>query len=83
MQVREGDMKELDASIINAVDLDVPRDQLTFRIIQQPQHGVIIGGLNGNDVAHYRRSIQSHGTEVQVQVFTMEDLRNGIHSCNE
>ncbi|XP_060791422.1 FRAS1-related extracellular matrix protein 1a isoform X2 [Neoarius graeffei] len=78
ISVREGDMKELDASIINAVDLDVPRDQLTFRIIQQPQHGVIIGGLNGNDVAHYRRSIQSRGTEVQVQVFTMEDLRNGM-----
>lgn len=77
MQVREGDMKELDASIINAVDLDVPRDRLTFRIIQQPQHGAIMGGLHGNDVAHYKRSIQNHGTEVQIQVFTMEDLRNG------
>lgn len=70
-------MKELDASIINAVDFDVPRDHLTFRIIQQPQHGAIIGGLHGNDVSNYKRSIQSHGTELQVQVFTMEDLRNG------
>lgn len=77
MQVREGDMTELDASIINAVDLDVPRDRLTFRIIQQPQHGAIMGSLHGNDVAHYRRSIQSHGTDVRVQGFTMEDLRNG------
>lgn len=76
-------MKELDASIINAVDLDVPRDQLTFRIIQHPKHGAIMVGLHGNDVAHYRRSIQSHGKEVQVQVFTMEDLRNGTQSWNE
>lgn len=80
MQVREGDMMELDASIINAVDLDVPRDRLTFRIIQQPQHGAVMGGPHDNDVAHYRRSIQSHGTEVRVQGFTMEDLRNGTKS---
>ncbi|KAF5895047.1 FRAS1-related extracellular matrix protein 1, partial [Clarias magur] len=78
ISVREGDVKELDASVINAVDLDVPRDRLTFRIIQQPQHGAIMGGLHGNDVAHYKRSIQNHGTEVQIQVFTMEDLRNGM-----
>ncbi|KAK2860526.1 hypothetical protein Q7C36_004692 [Tachysurus vachellii] len=76
--VREGDMKELDASIINAVDLDVPKDRLTFRIIQQPKHGAIMGGFHGNDVAHYKRSIKNHGTEAQVQVFTMEDLRNGM-----
>ncbi|TSL34592.1 FRAS1-related extracellular matrix protein 1 [Bagarius yarrelli] len=76
--VREGDMKELDASIINAVDLDIPKDRLTFRIIKQPQHGAIMGGLYGNDVAHFRRSIQNHNAEVQVQVFTMEDLRNGM-----
>lgn len=76
-------MKELDASIINAVDLDIPKDRLIFRIIQQPKHGAIMGGLHGNVLAHYRRSIQNHGTEVQVQVFTMEDLRNGTQSCNK
>ncbi|KAI4900130.1 hypothetical protein NFI96_005432 [Prochilodus magdalenae] len=76
--VREGDMKELDASIINAVDLDVPRDHLTFTIIQQPQHGAIISRLHGNEVAHYKRSSQKGGTEVHVQDFTMEDLRNGM-----
>lgn len=83
MQVREGDMKELDASIINAVDLDVPKDRLTFRIIQQPKHGAIMGGFHGNDVAHYRRSIRNQGIEAQVQIFTMEDLRNGTKPCSE
>ncbi|XP_022534044.2 FRAS1-related extracellular matrix protein 1a isoform X1 [Astyanax mexicanus] len=76
--VREGDMKELDPSIINAVDLDVPRDRLTFSIVQQPRHGAIMGRLHGNEVAHYKRSAQKLGTEVYVQDFTMEDLRNGM-----
>uniref|UniRef100_A0AAR2M382 FRAS1-related extracellular matrix protein 1 n=1 Tax=Pygocentrus nattereri TaxID=42514 RepID=A0AAR2M382_PYGNA len=48
--VREGDMKELDPSIVNAVDLDIPRDRLTFTIIQQPLHGAIMGRLHGNEV---------------------------------
>ncbi|KAL7880187.1 hypothetical protein SRHO_G00024410 [Serrasalmus rhombeus] len=76
--VREGDMKELDPSIVNAVDLDIPRDRLTFTIIQQPQHGAIMGRLHGNEVVHYKRSTHKHGTEVLVQDFTMEDLRNGM-----
>lgn len=73
-------MKELDPSIINAVDLDVPRDRLTFSIIEQPQHGVIMGRLHGNEVAHYKRSTQKHGTEIHIQDFSLEDLRNGTVS---
>ncbi|ROL41249.1 FRAS1-related extracellular matrix protein 1 [Anabarilius grahami] len=71
--VREGDMKELDPSIISAVDLDVPRDRLMFSIVQQPQHGSIMSVPHGNDVTHYKR-----GSEIPVEHFTMDDLRSGM-----
>ncbi|XP_067257479.1 FRAS1-related extracellular matrix protein 1a isoform X2 [Chanodichthys erythropterus] len=71
--VREGDMKELDPSIISAVDLDVPRDHLIFSIVQQPQHGSIMSVPHGNDVTHYKR-----GSEIPVEHFTMDDLRSGM-----
>ncbi|XP_077057949.1 FRAS1-related extracellular matrix protein 1a isoform X2 [Siphateles boraxobius] len=71
--VREGDMKELDPSIISAVDLDVPRDRLMFTIVQQPQHGSIMSVPHGNDVTHYKR-----GSEIPVEHFTMDELRSGM-----
>ncbi|KAG1924545.1 FRAS1-related extracellular matrix protein, partial [Pimephales promelas] len=71
--VREGDMKELDPSIISAVDLDVPRDRLMFSIVQQPRHGSIMSVPHGNDVTHYKR-----GSEIPVEHFTMDDLRSGM-----
>ncbi|XP_058637530.1 FRAS1-related extracellular matrix protein 1a [Onychostoma macrolepis] len=71
--VREGDMKELDSSIISAVDLDVPRERLMFSIVQQPQHGSIMSVPHGNDVTLHKR-----GSEIPVEHFTMDDLRNGM-----
>ncbi len=65
-------MKELDSSIISAVDLDVPRERLMFSIVQQPQHGSIMSVPHGNDVTLYKP-----GSETPVEHFTMDDLRNG------
>ncbi|KAJ8385248.1 hypothetical protein AAFF_G00191250 [Aldrovandia affinis] len=77
--VREGDMKELDPAILNAVDLDIPRNDLVFSVIQQPQHGVIMGRLYGNDITRYKRLIhRRHHSEVAVRDFTMEELKNGM-----
>uniref|UniRef100_A0A665UUV3 Fras1 related extracellular matrix 1a n=1 Tax=Echeneis naucrates TaxID=173247 RepID=A0A665UUV3_ECHNA len=36
--VQEGEMKQLDSSFLNAVDLDVPRNVLLFSIVKPPQH---------------------------------------------
>ncbi|XP_059394648.1 FRAS1-related extracellular matrix protein 1a [Carassius carassius] len=71
--VREGDMKELDSSVISAVDLDVPRECLMFSIVQQPQHGSIMSVPHGNDVTLHKR-----GSETPVEHFTIDDLRNGM-----
>ncbi|XP_061108114.1 FRAS1-related extracellular matrix protein 1a isoform X1 [Conger conger] len=77
--VREGDMKELDPTVLNAVDLDVPHNDLVFSVVQQPQHGMIMGRLYGNDITRYKRLVRrGHASEVAVQDFTLEELKNGM-----
>ncbi|XP_015470716.1 FRAS1-related extracellular matrix protein 1 isoform X1 [Parus major] len=78
--VQEGEMKELNLSVINAVDLDVPQDPLVFRVVQRPSYGFLINGVHGSDVLRYRDLINhdhhSHG--LLVHDFSMELLRNGM-----
>ncbi|XP_051505500.1 FRAS1-related extracellular matrix protein 1-like isoform X1 [Myxocyprinus asiaticus] len=75
--VKEGDMREFDPSVISAVDLDIPRDRLMFSVIQQPQHGSIMGVPHRNDMTLHKRP-NKHGSEIPVEHFTMDDLRNGM-----
>lgn len=71
-------MKELDPSIINAVDLDVPEDILMFTVLQQPHHGFLVKGVYGNNIFHYRQAtISQQYHEIQVDSFSMEILKNG------
>ncbi|XP_039585926.1 FRAS1-related extracellular matrix protein 1 [Passer montanus] len=78
--VQEGEMKELDLSVISAVDLDVPQDPLVFGVVQRPSYGFLINGVHGSDVLHYKELINhdhhSHG--LLVHHFSMELLRNGM-----
>lgn len=80
-------MKELDPSVINVVDLDVPQDTLTFTILQQPQHGLLVNGMYDNDITRYRQAVNSHRHyEIPVHSFSMELLKNGkcyslSHDC--
>ncbi|XP_010193932.1 FRAS1-related extracellular matrix protein 1 isoform X2 [Colius striatus] len=80
MTVQEGEMKELDLSVINAVDLDVPQDHLVFEVVQRPWYGFLINGVHGNDILHYKQLINhdhhSHG--LLVHIFSMELLKNGM-----
>ncbi|NXY18696.1 FREM1 protein, partial [Atrichornis clamosus] len=78
--VQQGEIKELDLSVINAVDLDVPQDHLLFGVVQRPSYGFLINGIHGNNILHYKQLINhdhhSHG--LLVQDFSMELLKNGI-----
>uniref|UniRef100_A0A8C3VCC3 FRAS1-related extracellular matrix protein 1 n=1 Tax=Catharus ustulatus TaxID=91951 RepID=A0A8C3VCC3_CATUS len=78
--VQEGEMKELDLSVISAVDLDVPQDPLVFVVVQRPSYGFLINGLHGSDVLHDKELINhdhhSHG--LLVHDFSMELLRSGM-----
>ncbi|XP_014728412.1 PREDICTED: FRAS1-related extracellular matrix protein 1 [Sturnus vulgaris] len=78
--VQEGAMKELDLSVINAVDLDVPQDPLVFGVVQRPSYGFLINGVHGSDVLHYKELINHdhHNHGLLVHDFSMELLRNGM-----
>ncbi|XP_062985314.1 FRAS1-related extracellular matrix protein 1 [Elgaria multicarinata webbii] len=77
--VQEGQMKELDPSVINVVDLDVPQDTLMFTVLQHPQHGLLINGMYGNDIIRYKQAINSYQhRELPVHEFSVEFLRKGM-----
>ncbi|XP_054666584.1 FRAS1-related extracellular matrix protein 1 isoform X1 [Grus americana] len=78
--VHEGETKELDLSVINAVDLDVPQDHLVFGVVQRPWYGFLINGVHGYDILHYKQLINHdhHSHELFVHDFSMEQLKNGM-----
>ncbi|KAM9335623.1 FRAS1-related extracellular matrix protein 1a [Symphorus nematophorus] len=72
--VQEGDMKQLDSSVLHAMDLDVPKNVLRFSVVKAPQHGAIINHSSERTV-HKRREASPLSPVVQ---FTMTDLTNGM-----
>uniref|UniRef100_A0A4X2K6Y9 FRAS1-related extracellular matrix protein 1 n=1 Tax=Vombatus ursinus TaxID=29139 RepID=A0A4X2K6Y9_VOMUR len=77
--VSEGQMKELDPSVIKATDFDVPKDHLMFTITHKPQHGLLINGIHRNDIPHYKHLISIHKNhELPVHDFSMELLKTGM-----
>ncbi|XP_061486151.1 FRAS1-related extracellular matrix protein 1 isoform X3 [Rhineura floridana] len=77
--VKEGQIKEVDPSVINVVDLDVPQDTLMFTVLQPPQHGLLVNENYGNDVIRYKYAINSHQHhQLPVYEFSMELLKNGM-----
>ncbi|KAF6124411.1 FRAS1 related extracellular matrix 1 [Phyllostomus discolor] len=76
--VCEGQMKELDSFIINAADLDVPRDPLLFSITQKPRHGLLISGALSKDFPQYKQPASPGQKHELVSNFSMELLKNGM-----
>lgn len=72
-EVREGEMKQLDSSVLHAMDLDVPRNTLLFSIVKPPHHGSIINHDNEKAVNKRREA----SPQSPVVDFTMTDLING------
>ncbi|GAA6214780.1 FRAS1-related extracellular matrix protein 1-like [Lates japonicus] len=72
--VREGEMKQLDSSVLHAMDLDVPRNTLLFSIVKPPHHGSIINHHNEKAVNKRREA----SPQSPVVDFTMTDLINGM-----
>uniref|UniRef100_A0A667YH99 FRAS1-related extracellular matrix protein 1 n=1 Tax=Myripristis murdjan TaxID=586833 RepID=A0A667YH99_9TELE len=70
--VREGDMKQLDTSVLNAVDLDVPKNELLFSVVTPPRHGSIMQHSDG------RPNNRRREAGAVIEDFTMTDLRNGM-----
>lgn len=76
--MNEGQAKELDPTLINASDLDVPKNELLFSVVQPPRHGAVMSHALGHGAPPAARSAQRRSAAgVVVQDFTMRDLRNG------
>lgn len=72
-KVAEGQMKQLDATVFQAVDLDVPQNMLHFSVVKVPQHGRII-----NCISNRLEQVATHHSVVMD--FTMADITNGTLS---
>ncbi|XP_045921786.1 FRAS1-related extracellular matrix protein 1a [Micropterus dolomieu] len=72
--VREGEMKQLNSSVLHAMDLDVPKNILLFSVVKAPKHGSIINH-SGEKPVHKRREANPQSPVVD---FTMTDLTNGM-----
>ncbi|XP_013072951.2 FRAS1-related extracellular matrix protein 1-like isoform X1 [Biomphalaria glabrata] len=66
--ITEGGSMVLGPSMLDAIDLDVPKDQLKVSISQPPAHGKIVLLVNT------RRGL----AESEVQVVTIEEIHNGL-----
>lgn len=73
-------MKELDSSIINAADLDVPRDHLLFSIVHTPRHGLLVNGVFSKDFPQHKQPASPGQKHELVHNFSMDLLKNGM-SC--
>ncbi|CAJ1086551.1 FRAS1-related extracellular matrix protein 1a [Xyrichtys novacula] len=72
--VQEGEMRQLDSSVLRAMDLDVPQNVLLFSVVKPPQYGSIIS--HSRVKTGYKR--RESGPPVAVVDFTMTDLINGM-----
>ncbi|XP_014826319.1 PREDICTED: FRAS1-related extracellular matrix protein 1-like [Poecilia mexicana] len=63
--VKEGGAKELTPPTLDACDLDVPADLLTFQVERPPSHGRLVRTTQG-------------GAGAQVTTFTLQELHQGM-----
>ncbi|KAJ3585332.1 hypothetical protein NHX12_014053 [Muraenolepis orangiensis] len=74
--VREGAAKELDFSVLNAVDLDVPEGELRFSVATPPRHGRIVSDRlagAGAAGANWKRE-----AVILIEDFTMAQRKAGL-----
>uniref|UniRef100_H0X5Q1 FRAS1-related extracellular matrix protein 1 n=1 Tax=Otolemur garnettii TaxID=30611 RepID=H0X5Q1_OTOGA len=76
--VCEGQMKDLDLSVINAVDLDIPKDPLLFSLTHNPRHGLIINGGFRKDLPQNKQPANPDQKHELVQNFSMDLLKTGM-----
>ncbi|XP_032163780.1 FRAS1-related extracellular matrix protein 1 isoform X2 [Mustela erminea] len=76
--VCEGQMKELDTSVISAADLDVPKDPLLFSVSRKPRHGLLINRVLGKDFPQNMQPVNPGQKHELVQNFSLELLKNGM-----
>uniref|UniRef100_A0A3B3RES9 Fras1 related extracellular matrix 1b n=1 Tax=Paramormyrops kingsleyae TaxID=1676925 RepID=A0A3B3RES9_9TELE len=77
--VAEGGMKDLGPDLLDAVDLDVPADTLTFSVLVPPAHGMLLNGIYGLQMSRYLEMEQGLlQRTLLVKSFTIQQLRQGM-----
>ncbi|XP_044128198.1 FRAS1-related extracellular matrix protein 1 [Bufo gargarizans] len=77
--VEEGQMRELDPSVINVSDMDVPQNYLSFTVTVHPHHGLLIEeGFGVDQIRQLLSKSRKNSTTPIVYDFEMEQLRNGM-----
>ncbi|XP_036289987.1 FRAS1-related extracellular matrix protein 1 isoform X1 [Pipistrellus kuhlii] len=76
--VCEGQMKELDSSVISAADLDVPEDPLLFSITHRPRHGLLLHGVSNPAFPQHQQPAGPGQRHTLVYNFSMALLKNGM-----
>ena len=67
-QVKEGASMIIDQSIVDAIDMDMPREDIKLFISQPPEHG---------DIVVIRQTLNGD-VEASVKEFTAKDIHNGM-----
>ncbi|KAM8960071.1 FRAS1-related extracellular matrix protein 1 [Pelodytes ibericus] len=78
--VLEGQMKQLDPSVINVSDMDMPQNHLVFTVTEYPHHGTIVGEVRGKDHMSFSQAFNRlpNNDLPVVQDFSMDLLKNGM-----
>lgn len=82
--MKEGGIRELTPSILDALDLDAPPDLLTFTVVRPPAHGRLINAIYDADLSRYRAmGAELLQRSLPVTSFTLQELRSGERGTNE
>ncbi|XP_063107425.1 FRAS1-related extracellular matrix protein 1 isoform X3 [Cavia porcellus] len=78
ISVCEGQMMELDSSIIRAADLDIPKDFLLFSILHKPRHGFLVDRVNSKDSLQNKQLASPDQKHEVVHNFSMDLFKSGL-----
>ncbi|KAM6183307.1 FRAS1-related extracellular matrix protein 1 isoform 2-T2 [Erethizon dorsatum] len=78
ISVCEGQMAELDSSIISAADLDIPKDFLIFSIARKPRHGLLVNRVFSKDSLQNKQLASPDRKHELVHNFSMELFKSGM-----
>ncbi|XP_029473303.1 LOW QUALITY PROTEIN: FRAS1-related extracellular matrix protein 1-like [Rhinatrema bivittatum] len=77
--VVEGGVCEMGPGTLDAEDLDVPQDTLSFSVASPPSHGVLVNGIYSKDSARYKQTnAAALHPDLQIHSFDLEELKQGM-----
>uniref|UniRef100_A0A4W6CZ81 Fras1 related extracellular matrix 1b n=1 Tax=Lates calcarifer TaxID=8187 RepID=A0A4W6CZ81_LATCA len=85
--VKEGGIRELTPSILDALDLDAPPDLLTFTVVRPPAHGRLINAIYDADLSRFpppppagMKIVYMHDDTETLKDAVALQLTDGVHT---